>query len=67
MGGRNEREWRDSVVARPGASREKKGLTCGAHVSVTGEEKRRFGGLRKPKRKVPFSKCAKALRASWAE
>jgi hypothetical protein len=39
---------------------EKKGLTCGAHMLVTREEKRRNGGMCKPERKAPFSKCAKA-------
>jgi hypothetical protein len=47
--------------------REKKGLTCGAHMFVTGEEKRRLGGTRKPEGKMPFSECAKAFWANWAK
>jgi hypothetical protein len=43
---------------------EKKRQTCGAHMSVTGEEKRRNDGMCKLKRKAPFSECAKASQAS---
>jgi hypothetical protein len=50
-----------------GVGGEKKGLTCGAHMSVIGEEKRRSGGIGKPEGKTPFDVYAKAFRASWAE
>jgi hypothetical protein len=49
-----------SVVGCGGTGREKKGLTCGAHMSVIEEEKRCNNGIRKPT-------CANAFRASWAE
>jgi hypothetical protein len=47
--------------------REKKGLTCGAHMSVTGVEKRRNSGICRPEGKAPFSGCAKAFRDGWAK
>jgi hypothetical protein len=34
---------------------------------VTREEKRRLGGMHKPKGKSPFGECAKAFRTDWAE
>jgi hypothetical protein len=43
-------------------SGEKKGLACGAHMSMTGKEKRRFSEMRKPEGKTPFSEYAKASR-----
>jgi hypothetical protein len=56
-----------STAEHGSAGREKKGLTCGAHMSVIGKEKRCFSGMRKPEGKIPFSEYAKASRAGWAE
>jgi hypothetical protein len=44
-----------------------KGLPCGVHMLVTGEEKRSNGGIHKPERKAPFGECAKAFWVDWAE
>jgi hypothetical protein len=44
-----------------GVDGEKKGVTCGAHMSVTLEEKRHNGRIREPKRKAPFTECAKTF------
>jgi hypothetical protein len=55
------------MVGLSAAGGEKKGLTCGGHMLVTGEEKRCHSGMHKPKRKAPFSECAKASWAGWDE
>jgi hypothetical protein len=57
----------DGAARCGGTGGEKKGLMCGAHMSVIGEEKRCLGRMRKPEGKMPFGECAKALRADWAE
>jgi hypothetical protein len=36
-------------------------------MSVTGEEKRCNGGIRKPERIAPFGECAKAFQVGCAE
>jgi hypothetical protein len=56
MAGSREIRWRHG-----GTCRGKKRLTCGDHMLVTVEEKRCFGGMCKPERKMPFGKCTKAL------
>jgi hypothetical protein len=58
-------KWSRAVVFGGSAGGEKKGLTCGAHMSVTGEEKRQLDGTCKPKGKTPFGECTKAFR-DWA-
>jgi hypothetical protein len=56
-----------NIVESNNAGRGKKGLMCGAHMSVTKEEKRRNGGIRKPERKARFGECSKAFRGGWAK
>jgi hypothetical protein len=51
------------VAGRGGPGGEKKGLTSGAHMSVTEEEKRCLSGTCKPKGKTPFGECAMAFLA----
>jgi hypothetical protein len=68
-----QRKWSGAAgfggdaVGHGGTGGEKKGMSCGDHMSVTGEEKRRLGGMRKPKGKMPFDECTKAFQADWAE
>jgi hypothetical protein len=52
------------ATGRGGVGGEKKGLTCRTHMSVTVEEKRRGGEIRKPERKPLFGECTKAFLAS---
>jgi hypothetical protein len=66
------RKWLGAAGSSGGAARigsagkEKTGLTCGSHMSVTMEERRHFTRMCKPKGKTPFGKYAKASLASWA-
>jgi hypothetical protein len=55
------------AVGRGSAGQEKKGLTFGAHMSVTGVEKTRPSGMHKSNGKTPFGECAWAYQADWAE
>jgi hypothetical protein len=47
--------------------RMENGLTERAHMSVRDEREGATAGMHKPEEKAPFSKCAKASRADWAE
>jgi hypothetical protein len=56
-------------VALPGLGRAdgEERLIYGAHMSVTGEEKRCHNRMHKPEKKVPLGEYAKACRVGGAE
>jgi hypothetical protein len=57
----------DCTAEPGGVGGEKKGLTCGTHMSVTKKEKRCFSKMRKPEGKMSFGEYAKVSQAIWSK